>query len=114
MDKAKADQGKPRLSLVPINGIYTAIARVREYGVQKYKDPDNWKKVELQRYIDAMLRHVAAMNGDINKRDSESGLPHLWHAAANISFILELQNECDSDIVSIRKDVEEDAIRNTV
>lgn len=97
MNEAKTDQGKPRLSLVPINGIYTAIARAREYGVQKYKDPDNWKRVELPRYIDAMLRHVAAMNGDINKCDSESGLPHLWHVATNIAFILELQNEKQKD-----------------
>ena len=44
----KTDQGKPRLSLVPINGIWTAIAKIREYGVKKYTDTESWKQVEIQ------------------------------------------------------------------
>ncbi len=27
------------------------IAEVREYGVKKYKDPENWKRVEKARYV---------------------------------------------------------------
>lgn len=42
---AKADAGKPRLTLVPRKIIW-AIARIREYGNRKYKDPENWKQVE--------------------------------------------------------------------
>ena len=38
--EAKADAGKPKLTLVP-RKILTAIARVREYGCQKYGDPEN-------------------------------------------------------------------------
>lgn len=42
---AKADAGKPRLTLVPRQIIW-AIARIREYGNEKYHDPENWRQVE--------------------------------------------------------------------
>lgn len=84
----KADAGKPQLSLVPYQ-ILIDIARVREYGVEKYGDPDNWRKVELDRYIDALLRHVWAFAHDIHGVDSESGLEHYKHAACNLAFICE-------------------------
>lgn len=88
----KFDAGKLRLSLVP-TGIMAAIARVREYGVQKYGDSDNWKRVEPERYRDAMLRHTAAYLDDNNSVDAESGLPHLWHTACNIAFLIALDRE---------------------
>ena len=43
--EAKADNGKPQLHLVPTE-IINCIARVRMYGTKKYKDPENWKRVE--------------------------------------------------------------------
>lgn len=46
---AKADAGKPNLSLVPTSIIYE-IEKVRDFGVKKYKNPDNWKDVEMERY----------------------------------------------------------------
>ena len=55
--KAKADAGKPRLSLVP-SEIIRDIARVREYGNDKYGDPENWKTVEPERYRDAAYRNM--------------------------------------------------------
>ncbi len=87
--QAKADSGKPNLSLVPKEIIYE-IEKVRSFGVKKYKDPDNWKKVEIERYHQALLRHTLAIWEDINARDKESGLLHLSHIATNIAFILEL------------------------
>lgn len=54
---AKADAGKPRPTLVPVSAI-RAIMAVREYGCQKYHDPDNWRKVDPQRYRDAACRHL--------------------------------------------------------
>lgn len=57
--EAKADAGKPQLTLVP-RAILPAIARVREYGTKKYGDPDNWKQVDKQRYRDAAFRHFLA------------------------------------------------------
>lgn len=87
---AKADAGKPQLSLVPMQ-ILNAIARVREYGNRKYGDPENWKTVAPSRYRDAMLRHAVAYIQDPNGVDEESGLPHLWHLACNVSFLVEME-----------------------
>lgn len=88
---AKADCGKPQLSLVPTK-ILEAIARVREYGNRKYKSKDNWKTVEIERYRDAAFRHWAQYIDDPQSRDEESGLPHLWHVACNISFLVSLED----------------------
>lgn len=87
--QAKADAGKPILSLVPKEIIYE-IEKVRSFGVKKYKDPDNWKRVELERYHQALLRHTLAVWEDINARDKESGLLHLSHIACNVAFLLEM------------------------
>ena len=95
--QAKADSGKPNLSLVPKEIIFE-IEKVRAFGVRKYKEPDNWKKVELERYHEALLRHTLAIWEDINARDKESGLLHLSHMATNIAFILELMKESDADV----------------
>ncbi len=87
---AKADTGKLKISLVPTE-IIKEIAKVREYGVEKYHDPDNWQKVEEERFIDAMLRHILAEMEDPAGVDKESGLPHLSHVACNVAFILEMR-----------------------
>ncbi len=86
---AKLDKGKLRLSLVPVT-LIRAVAEVREYGVKKYMDPDNWKKVEYGRYIDAAYRHWLKVVDDPKSIDEESGLPHLWHVACNIAFIIDI------------------------
>ena len=89
---AKADSGKPTLSLVPKQIIYE-IEKVRSFGVKKYKDPDNWKLVEMERYHQALLRHTLAVWNDIQARDKESGLLHLSHIACNVAFLLEMINK---------------------
>ena len=93
MDKpdqqAKADQGKPCPSLVPVS-LIEAVTAIRMYGSQKYGDPENWRKVEPQRYRDALYRHwLAYLKGE--KCDQESGLPHLWHLACNAAFLIEME-----------------------
>ena len=89
--EAKADAGKPRPTLVPVS-LIEAVAGVREYGVAKYKDPDNWKRVEPERYRDAMFRHwLAYLKGE--KLDPESGLPHLHHCACNLAFLIDMEVE---------------------
>lgn len=90
----KADAGKPRLTLVPQEILY-AIAAVREYGCEKYGDPENWKKVDAQRYRDAMFRHFMAYLAGYHSKDPESGLPHLWHLACNVAFLCAMEEMSD-------------------
>ena len=74
-DTAKSDAGKPRPTLVPVS-LIEAVTAIREYGCRKYHDPENWRRVEPQRYRDALYRHwLAYLKGE--KCDQESGLPHL-------------------------------------
>lgn len=87
---AKADAGKPRLTLVPRKIIWF-IAKIREYGNRKYGDPENWRKVDIQRYRDAAYRHFMAYLDDPHGVDEESGMPHLWHLACNIAFLCEME-----------------------
>lgn len=87
---AKRDAGKPRPTLVPTRIIW-AITRVREFGCKKYKDPDNWKRVEPQRYRDAAYRHWLAYLENTDSIDEESGLPSLWHLLTDIGFLVVLE-----------------------
>lgn len=87
--EAKADGGKPRPTLVPVSLIH-AVTAIREYGTAKYHDPENWRKVEKQRYKDALYRHWLAYLGG-EEKDQESGLPHLWHVACNVAFLIEME-----------------------
>lgn len=88
--EAKADAGKLKLTLVP-SQIIRDIAAVRMYGVVKYSDPENWRRVEIGRYRDALYRHWLAYLEDPESVDAESGLPHLWHMACNIAFLCEME-----------------------
>ena len=88
--QAKADAGKPKLTLVPRQILFD-IARVREYGNRKYGSSENWKQVEPERYRDAAFRHLCAYLDDPQGVDEESGLPHLWHLACNVAFLCEME-----------------------
>lgn len=87
--KAKADAGKYRPSLVPMQ-IIKDIAEVREYGNKKYGDPNNWKQVEMERYIDATWRHLIAFTENIYGKDAESGIYHYKHIECNMAFISDM------------------------
>lgn len=88
----KADAGKPRLTLVP-QGIIYAIAAIREYGVNKYGESESWKQVEPERYRDALFRHMLAYLRAPDGVDTESGMPHLWHVACNVAFLIEQEGK---------------------
>lgn len=91
--EAKADAGKLRPTLVPIS-LIDAVTAIREYGTQKYGDSENWKKVEMQRYKDALYRHwLAYLRGE--KKDPESGYSHLWHLACNAAFLIEMEEDIE-------------------
>lgn len=80
------------ISLVPVQ-IIDDIRTVRLFGIRKYADPDNWKKVEKQRYIDALLRHLLAYLEEPDGVDEESGIKHYKHMACNLAFICEMEKE---------------------
>jgi len=84
----KDDCGKPQWDLLPWAGT-EQVVRVLGYGANKY-GAENWRKIEAaeRRYFSAALRHLAA-HARGEKLDSESGLPHLAHAAASLLFLLE-------------------------
>ena len=87
---AKRDAGKPRPTLVSPKIIW-AITKVRDFGCTKYKDPDNWRRVEPQRYRDAAYRHWLAYLENTDSIDEESGLPSLWHLLTDIGFLVVLE-----------------------
>jgi len=87
--RIKADAGKLELRLVPVQ-IIRDIARVRMYGNDKYGDSDSWKRVEPERYINALLRHTLAFVEDPYSIDPESGIEHYAHMACNMAFLCEL------------------------
>lgn len=83
----KFDSGKARWDLLPFSAI-AGIVEVMTFGAAKYGS-NNWQNVAPfeARYFAAMQRHLAAWRAG-EKIDSESGLPHLAHAACCIVFLL--------------------------
>ena len=94
--EAKADAGKPHPSYVPVQGI-KAVMNIREYGTQKYGNPENWRHVSFDRYHEAFLRHVMAMWNDPFAVDPESGYPHLHHVLCNGFFMAAFMEEREAD-----------------
>lgn len=89
-DFLKFDYNKPRMSLVPAS-LNLEVAKVLTYGARKYK-PDNWRKVKsLERYLDALERHLMAYKSG-EMVDPESGLSHMSHIACNVAFLIELND----------------------
>lgn len=86
----KADAGKLRPTLVPTQ-IIRDIAIVREYGNNKYGSSENWKEVEIERYRDALCRHLLAYLDDPKSVDEESGIEHYKHMACNMAFLCEME-----------------------
>lgn len=86
----KFDSGKPPMSL--LSGIAKRkIARVLDFGRQKY-DAHNWRKgMAWSRLLDAAERHLDAYNMG-EDLDPESGLSHLAHAACCLMFLLEYED----------------------
>lgn len=94
MHTYKDTKGKPKPSLVPPQIIFD-ISEVREYGNKKYPEggKDNWKKVDIDDYKDALLRHTLKYLQDPKSKDEESGIEHYKHMACNIAFICEMERE---------------------
>ena len=97
-DKNKADFGKPRPTLVPLQIIWE-IAKVRGYGLEKYPQTgmNGWREIDLERIRDAMLRHCLRYIEDPHGVDEESGLSHLAHLATNVAFLCEMEAESKNE-----------------
>lgn len=86
MGAVKHDQGKPPWQLLPFDQV-EEVVKVFGFGADKYT-PQGWQQVDdaQPRYFAASLRHLAAWkNGE--RRDPESGLPHLAHAIASLLIL---------------------------
>lgn len=80
----KHDHDKPKYSLLP-KGVLAAVVRVLTFGAKKYA-PDNWMKLEPDRYYDALWRHVEAKrNGETY--DPETKEHHYAHAICCLMFM---------------------------
>jgi hypothetical protein len=86
----KFDGGKEPMDLIPTAPLLE-IARVLDYGKQKYS-AQNWRKgLAWSRVYAAAQRHLLKWNAG-ETTDPETGLNHLAHAAVNILFLLEYTN----------------------
>ena len=83
----KYDVGKLRFDLIPVYSL-EQLAAIYTFGATKYED-HNWRKgLRWSRVFGALMRHLWAFwRGE--EIDSESGLPHLAHAAWGTFTLLE-------------------------
>lgn len=81
----KFDGDKARMDLLPMDSLL-GVGAVLGYGAKKYA-PRNWEKgMAWGRLLGAAMRHLGAWALGQNN-DSESGLPHLDHAACCILML---------------------------
>lgn len=85
----KHDQGKAELFSHWIPEAHEVKSRVMSHGAAKY-GADNFKNcTDPNRYLDAAMRHLAAMRSNGNEStDEESGLLHVAHAATCLDMAL--------------------------
>ena len=95
----KYDGDKLRMNLVNLN-YFDDMVKVLMFGANKYPDKNNYMKVDnaVERYFEAMLRHLKAMQGiggiiNLNSIDDETGLPHLSHLQCCSYFLEHFRRE---------------------
>lgn len=84
----KYDSGKLQWTLLPLKQMEDVVKVLME-GAKKYKK-DNWKNCnDLDRYKDALMRHVTAyVEGEKIDKEDPLGLSHLAHAVCNCLFLM--------------------------
>jgi hypothetical protein len=86
------NNGKAELHQVPTS-LILAVAKTLMYGAQKYEKGNFRKGMSWTCVYDCLQRHMMKwLDGEQN--DEESGLPHLYHAACNIAFLIEYAETC--------------------
>ena len=88
--KNKKDEGKLRLDLVPPEAI-EAIGETMEFGLKKGYELESWRKVEVERYRAAMMRHICNYLKNPQGKDEESNLSHTKHVLTNAAFLVALE-----------------------
>lgn len=86
-DALRYNDGKTKLSLIP-PFVIEQLGKVLTFGACKYERNNYRKGMEWSKMMDSTMRHLNAFWAG-EDLDPESGLPHLSHAMANISFMLE-------------------------
>lgn len=86
------NSGKIELHQAPTS-IQYALAAVFKYGESKYAK-NNWREgMSWVAVYDCLQRHsLKWLDGE--ELDNESGLPHLYHMAANIAMLIEFSKTC--------------------
>lgn len=87
----KDTKGKPKLRYVPYAAL-VSIAKVREFGIAKYKDDTGWRTVDQDDFIEAALRHIGKYF-DGETHDDESGLHHIDHAVTSLALAIGVRDE---------------------
>lgn len=87
---SKKPENKYRPSLV-YTSCLTAMAKVRQYGIEKHGSSEDWRTTEPIQHFDAAIRHIRA-HLDGEAFDEGSGEPHLAHAMTNLMFEIERFN----------------------
>ena len=86
----KDDAGKARHDLIPPE-LPDAVAQVLAFGAAKYGER-NWERGMIWgRPFAALMRHMWSWWRGV-KCDHETGMPHLWHAACCIAFLIAYEN----------------------
>ena len=89
--ECKQDQGKPRLDLVPLE-IVEAIGIVMTKALETYTE-GSWRRAEKLRFKAAMMRHLIKYMANSKSVAKDSKLPHLWHLATNVAFLISMDWE---------------------
>ena len=90
----KNDSGKLQWSLMPFIEL-EEVVRVLMNGAKTYS-PDNWKKCDdVNRYKDALMRHVVSyVKGETYDTGKDGdGLHHLAHAVCDCLFLMWFDNQ---------------------
>lgn len=79
------NEGKPKMSLIGLKAL-EPLARVLEFGANKYSK-DNWRNGHVEsEVIDSLLRHIVDLQ-EGKSIDSDSKLPIVGHIQANAMFL---------------------------
>lgn len=86
---SKKPEGKYDPTLVPQSFI-EMLSRVREYGIAKHGNRDDWHTTHPNEHFKSAMRHLlAAVAGE---EFDESGFPHIAMAACNLMFEVTRKN----------------------